>query len=121
MILFADESVDQPIVEKLRHEGHSVFAVAEMSPSIVDDEVLRLANQQSAILLTADKDFGEMVFRENKIACGIVLLRLGGLSPALKASITCRELADRINDIPGAFVVIEPGNVRIRPLASPSP
>ncbi len=100
MTLFADESVDQPIVERLRQAGYVVSAVAEISPSIVDDEVLRLANEQSAILVTADKDFGEMVFREGKNAGGIVLLRFGGLSAGLKADIVSRAFADHAAEFP---------------------
>ena len=43
MMLFADESVDRAIVERLRHDGHDTLYVAELSPSITDDEVLREA------------------------------------------------------------------------------
>jgi hypothetical protein len=46
MKLLADESVDRPIVERLRHEGHNVLYIAELAPSISDDEVLDLANDE---------------------------------------------------------------------------
>lgn len=64
MNFLADESMDQPIVERLRADGHVVLAVIEMEPSLPDEAVLTRANQQEAILLTADKDFGEIVFRQ---------------------------------------------------------
>ena len=67
MNFLADESVDQPIVERLRHDGHGVLAVVEMEPSISDETVLKRANQQLSLLLTADKDFGELVFRQRRI------------------------------------------------------
>ena len=57
----ADESVDRQIVARLRNNRHSVWYVAEMSPSISDDEVLQLANKRTAPLITSDKDFGELV------------------------------------------------------------
>jgi hypothetical protein len=47
----------------LRQEGHQVWYVVEMEPGIADEEVLALANREGAILITADKDFGELVFR----------------------------------------------------------
>jgi len=50
----ADESVDRQIVERLREDGHSVIYVAEMDPGIPDEDIIRLANQQSTILITAD-------------------------------------------------------------------
>jgi predicted nuclease of predicted toxin-antitoxin system len=81
----ADESVDRQIVERLRAEGHSVPSVAEMEPGISDEVVLSHANRESVILLTADKDFGEMVYRLHRVALGVVLIRLVGLSPPKKA------------------------------------
>jgi len=60
----ADERVDRQIVEQLREDGHPVIYVSEMDPGIPGEDVLRLANHESAILITADKDFGELVFRQ---------------------------------------------------------
>ncbi len=63
MNFVADEGVDNQIVKKLREEGHQVLYIAEMDPGISDDEVLHQANSQNALLITADKDFGELIFR----------------------------------------------------------
>ena len=63
----ADESIDQPIVVGLRHAGHGVIYVAELSPSVSDDKVLEEANNRGSVLLTADKDFGELVFRQGRV------------------------------------------------------
>ncbi|MDY6864328.1 MAG: DUF5615 family PIN-like protein [Thermodesulfobacteriota bacterium] len=54
MNFVADESVDRQIIEQLRDDGHSVWYVAEMTPSISDDEVLKLANNESSPLITSD-------------------------------------------------------------------
>ncbi|MEH2446877.1 MAG: DUF5615 family PIN-like protein [Nostoc sp.] len=64
----------------MRLDGHEVVYVVEMQPGIPDDEVLNLANNESVILLTSDKDFCELVFRLRRIAAGVVLIRLFGLS-----------------------------------------
>jgi predicted nuclease of predicted toxin-antitoxin system len=63
--LVADEGVDRAVVDRLRQDGHDVVYVAELFPSVGDEEVLRRANAGSAVLLTADKDFGELVFRNS--------------------------------------------------------
>ncbi len=63
MNFVADENIETSIIERLREDGHQVLSVAEMEPGILDDEVLDRANQASALLLTNDKDFGELVFR----------------------------------------------------------
>jgi hypothetical protein len=52
----ADESVDQPIVSRLRADGNLIEAVSELDPGITDDEVLSRVTAQGAVLLTADKD-----------------------------------------------------------------
>ena len=79
MNILADEGVDRVIVERLRQAGHSVQYVAEMSPGITDEVVMDLANRASALLVTADKDFGELVFRQGRITSGVMLFRLAGL------------------------------------------
>ena len=61
MNILADESVDQPIVNRLREDGHTVLYVAEMDPGISDEVVLQEANNREFLLLTADIDFGELV------------------------------------------------------------
>lgn len=114
MNFLADEGVDRPIVERLRLEGVSVWYVAEMQPSIADDLVLAIANQQGALLLTADKDFGELVFRQQRLAIGVVLIRLAGLSPISKAEIVAEAIKQHLSELTGAFTVIAPGHVRIR-------
>ena len=85
---------DRQIVDRIRHDGHTVLYVAEMEPGISDHDVLNLANHEVAILLTADKDFGELVFRQDKVARGIVLVRLAGLLPAIKADIIAATIED---------------------------
>lgn len=114
MNLLADESVDRPVVERLRQEGHDVVYVAELAPSITDGEVLQQANERGALLLTADKDFGELVFRQGRVHAGVVLVRLAGLSAAGKADTVARVFQDRAAELVGAFSVISPGIVRIR-------
>lgn len=63
MNFLADENVDRQIVERLRYVGFNVRYIAETAAGISDDEVLDLANSEESLLLTADKDFGELVFR----------------------------------------------------------
>ena len=87
MRLLADESVDAMVVETVRTEGHDTVYVAEISPSIQDDEVLSDADRRQALLITADKDFGELVYRQHRIHAGVILLRLSGLPPPTKANL----------------------------------
>jgi predicted nuclease of predicted toxin-antitoxin system len=114
MNLLADESVDRPIVERLRQEDNDVLYVAELYPSVTDDEVLKQANHRSALLVTADKDFGELVFRQARVHAGVVLLRLAGLPASAKAETVAKVFRDHAAELPRRFSVISPGVVRIR-------
>ena len=80
MNLLTDEDIEKQIVERLREDGHEVLYVAEMEPGVSDEAVLMRANEKNALLLTADKDFGELIFHQNLLLSGgVVLLRLSGL------------------------------------------
>ena len=78
------ENVDRQIADGLRSMGYNVEYVAEKDAEISDDEVLEMANKKTALLLTADKDFGELVFPQRRATSGVVLIRLAGLLPAGK-------------------------------------
>ena len=110
----ADEGVDRQIVDRLRQDGHLVRYVAEVDPGISDDAVLDLANREGCLLLTADKDFGELVFRQRRITKGVVLVRLAGLSPTRKTEIVASAIKKHTTELPQSFAVIASGAVRIR-------
>jgi predicted nuclease of predicted toxin-antitoxin system len=116
MNILADEGVDSPIVDRLRQDGHIVLYIAEMAPGISDEEVLRKANEKLSLLVTTDKDFGEMVFQQNLLSSGgVVLIRLAGLSLERKVEVLSRVFRNHGAEFPHAFSVISPGRVRIRP------
>lgn len=114
MKFLADESVDKPIVDYLRQNIYQVLYIAEMEPGITDNIVLKLANDNKAILLSCDKDFGELVFRQKLINYGVVLIRLSGLSPISKAEVVLSAISKYISELLNSFTVIMPGTIRIR-------
>jgi predicted nuclease of predicted toxin-antitoxin system len=110
----ADENIDWPIIDRLRSDGHAVTSIRELNPGISDSEVLRRAVAEQAILLTEDKDLGDMVFRDSMTMHGIVLIRLAGLPGLRKAAIVSRALRDHEPDLAGNFAVVGPSSIRIR-------
>ena len=116
MHLLADEGVDKPIVDALRAAGYQVGYVAEMRPGLTDEEVLNIAYQTDALLLTADKDFGVLVFQMHGFSNGIILLRLAGVSPKHKAKRVLWAIKAHGHKMHRAFTVITVDAVRIRPL-----
>ncbi|HLA50369.1 MAG TPA: DUF5615 family PIN-like protein [archaeon] len=114
MNLLADESIDRQIVDALREKGYIVGYVADMDPGISDDVVLELANSEGVLLLTADKDFGELVFRLRRLSSGVVLVRLSGLSPIKKSEIVVPLIMEHFSELRESFSVITPMGIRIR-------
>jgi predicted nuclease of predicted toxin-antitoxin system len=78
------------------------------------DVVLQQANDQQSLLLTANKDFGEMVYRQGLVHAGVILLRLSGLTTITKEDIVVKVFDDHASEFVGAFSVIVPSIVRIR-------
>ncbi len=114
MNFLVDEEVDRQIVDKLRQDGHSVLYIAEMAHGIADDEVLDIANEHGALLLTSDKDFGELVYRQGRLTSGVILIRLVGLSPSRKAETVGSAIGQHSEELSSAFSVVTPATVRIR-------
>ncbi len=67
MKFLADEGVDGQIVARLRLEGYDVAYIAELNVGAVDPAILKLANEDDRILITRDKDFGELAYRERLV------------------------------------------------------
>jgi predicted nuclease of predicted toxin-antitoxin system len=115
--ILADENVDEPIVAWLRSSGHDVITMRDVAPGASDEDVVRLAEREHAIIVTSDRDFGELVFRRGLRPKGVVYLRLRPCSPEeLLASFqrAWRNIEGRVEN---AFVVVTAGPIRIRPLA----
>ena len=114
MKFLADEGVDQPIVDLLRSTGFDIHYVLETNRGADDDKVLQIANEESRVLLTQDKDFGEMVYRLQKTHLGIVLIRLKEQTATEKAELVNYVLVEYGDKLKKAFTVIQPTSLRIR-------
>jgi predicted nuclease of predicted toxin-antitoxin system len=115
MRLLANENFPRVAVEALRLLGHDVSWAAEDCPSARDESVLALAERDSRILLTQDKDFGELALhRRLPASCGIVLFRVAPV-PSLVADLASRVFHQGV-DFSGKFVVVEEGRIREKSL-----
>jgi predicted nuclease of predicted toxin-antitoxin system len=114
--LLANENCPRQLVVRLRERGHEVAWVREIVSGASDALVLVRAANERRVVLTFDKDFGELAFRADmKAPSGVILLRLALASPDGVA----RVVADALDAHPGwegSFPVIEDTRVRRRQL-----
>ena len=116
MRFLANENFPFDAVEALRQVGHDVTWIRTESPGISDPEVLSRAQAENRILLTFDKDFGELAFRAKLPATiGIILFRIRAPSSVVVAQKVTTAIALR-NDWAGHFSVVEDDKIRMRPL-----
>ncbi len=113
MKIIADESVEKPIVDSLRADDHEVYYILEENRGIADEKVLKISYLKNSILLTADKDFGEIVFRQKGNNHGIVLIRLSGLSIKQKIHTVRNALTRHHDEVKNHFSVISKTHIRI--------
>lgn len=115
MRFIVDESAGAAVVEYLRTTGHDLLAVVEAMPQADDHDILARANTEGRILITNDKDFGELVFRGGQAHHGVVLLRLHNESPTNRVRVM-KDILERFADrLASHFTVATDTSVRIRP------
>jgi predicted nuclease of predicted toxin-antitoxin system len=117
MKLLADENVETALVEWLRGTGHDVKWAAEVFPACPDEDILRVADSESRILLTNDLDFGSIVFQKGLAVCGIVLLRYRAATQEGKLEIFQQQWKTISEQIEGQLVVASNRKIRFRPIA----
>ncbi|MGH9364923.1 MAG: DUF5615 family PIN-like protein [Thermoanaerobaculia bacterium] len=111
----ADESCDFAVVRALRGAGHDVVAVIEISPRAEDTEVLRLARDERRVLLTEDKDFGQLVHAAGASSSGVIFFRFPQSARGDLRRAALDLIRQKGDDLIGRFVVVQPGRIRIGP------
>lgn len=116
MRILANENFPGDAVAALRQNGHDVVWVRDDAPGSRDREILEWARAGDRVLITFDKDFGELAFRARlPSSSGIVLFRISAPSAAHVARVAVAALESR-TDWAGHFAVVEDSRIRMTPL-----
>jgi len=116
MRILANENFPEEAVAALRERKHDVAWIRTDGPGCSDREVIERARVSARLIITFDKDFGELAFRSKLPAtCGIVLFRIAAPSAAHVARAAVAALESR-TDWAGNFAVVEEHRIRVRPL-----
>ena len=114
MRVLLDTCVWGKATAELKTAGHDVVWTGDWPEDPGDEEILAHAHTEGRILVTLDKDFGEMAVLHGRPHSGI--LRLVNIAARRQAEMCLRVLAHHGQDlIGGAIITAEPGRLRIRP------
>jgi len=113
MRFLVDECTGPAVSQWLRLKNHDVVSVFDEIRGTDDRNVIQKAFEQNRILITNDKDFGELVFREKRPHKGVILLRLEDERPANKIAVLQRLIEKYEKSIPENFIVVTETTVRI--------
>jgi predicted nuclease of predicted toxin-antitoxin system len=114
MKIVADENLAYRMIKALRNEGFEVISIEEDTPSIPDNNVLSVAVKENALLITEDKDFGDLVMLHKLPHKGILLLRLSGMETDEKVIRTLDVIETYREELKDSFTVVDAKKVRIR-------
>lgn len=113
MLFLVDECTGPAVAKWLRAEGHEVFSVFDEAKGIKDEDVLHIARNEGRTLITNDKDFGEMIFRERLEHCGVIFLRLSDERSANKIRVLQHILQNYSDRLAGRFVTATESKIRL--------
>jgi len=112
----ADAHISVEMVAMLRELEHDCLGSSAIPPRMPDVDILRMAAADGRVLITSDKDFGELVF-VHAIRCpGVVLIRLTLANETDRVAHVRSVWPTVLSRLPGSFVTISPRGVRARPL-----
>ena len=113
-MIIIDENVDQSIIDRLGEKEYEVFSIRQHKAGISDREVIEIAASKKGILITEDKDFGELVFSHNLKNCSVILLRYDKTDVEMVIRSIVKILERQLHDPGHYFYTISKGKVRSR-------
>jgi predicted nuclease of predicted toxin-antitoxin system len=116
--LVADENCDFSLVIDLRAAGYDVASITELMAGADDQTVIDFALSERRVLLTEDKDFGQLVFAAAKQHSGVILLRYPASARSMLSAAVVKFLSDSGENLYSRFAVLEPGRVRVTRLVT---
>jgi predicted nuclease of predicted toxin-antitoxin system len=109
-----DVGVGKAVEEWLRQAGHDVAAVRDKDPRMIDTDILAWGVQDQRLVVTMDKDFGDLVYLSGQPHAGILLLRLEHADSAAKVKVVELIVTQYGDQLPAHFSVYQDGRLRVR-------
>lgn len=117
MKFLVDVGVSNKVEEYLFAEGHDTKCIRKIDPRLRDSEIINIAAMENRIIVTMDKDFGELVFKTGRVHSGILLLRLESENSEEKVKIVNSIIQNYSKELVNNFCVFQNGRLRIRKIS----
>jgi predicted nuclease of predicted toxin-antitoxin system len=114
MKFLVDVGVGKKVENWLKENGFDVLSVRDIDSRAKDSQILRWAVDQQRMIISMDKDFGELVYNSGKHHAGVLILRLEDADGDTKVEVTKKILAEYYDKIESHFCVFQDGRIRIR-------
>lgn len=112
MIIF-DENIDQSVIDQIKEDGYDTLSIKATAPGISDLEVIEIVSKHSGLLITEDKDFGELVFAHGFDQISVVLLRLNKADYNSVMNALVQAIRTYYERTGGLFITIDRNKVRV--------
>jgi predicted nuclease of predicted toxin-antitoxin system len=109
-----DVGVGRSIEEWLSSQNFQVLAISAINPEMDDYQIIKLAIKENGTIITMDKDFGELVFKNNNLHKGILLLRLDDAVSEEKLAVIQNIIPEHLEHLKNNFSVYQNGKLRTR-------
>jgi len=117
MEFLADENFPLLSIRLLREANHHVVSIIQEAPGSKDEDILKRSHVEDLIILTFDRDYGELIYRHRaSLPAGVVYFRFAPATPSEPDEILLNILAQEIPSLSGRFTIIERGRIRQRAL-----
>ncbi len=118
MDFLANENFPLSSIRLLREAGHHIVSIIQEAPGSKDEDILRRAQTEKLIILTFDRDYGELIYRHHAFPpAGVVYFRFAPSTPAEPSQILINLMHEVHLTLKDKFTIIERGRVRQRSLS----
>ena len=112
MKFLVDANLGRKFTNLIKNTGHDAAFINDISRNASDEDILILSDREKRIVISADKDFGELIFKSGKSSEGVILIRIKTSDPKRRFEM----VKDSLDKAEGNFVVVEEGQTRVRKL-----
>ena len=112
----ADVNIEKPLIDFLLKQGYDIKWIPDIDCGLADEDLLKLANKEKRILITNDKDFGELIFLRKRLSAGMILFRVKGQRTQDKVRLMKKLMMGYREKLLKHFIIVTKDKIRVVPI-----